>query len=68
MSEQQTDGVESFTVPIEYAGKWLAWDHEESRILAAACTFAEAKAAAEATGELRPVMVKAPLADVRFVG
>ena len=55
-------------VPAEYAGKWLAWDHEETRILAAARTFAEAKTAAEAAGESRPVIVKAPLADVRFVG
>lgn len=55
-------------VPAEYAGKWLAYDHDEARILAAARTFAEAKAAAQRAGEEKPVMVKAPSADVRFVG
>jgi hypothetical protein len=68
MSTQKKNTPESAAVPVEYAGKWLAWDHEETCILAAEHTFAEAKAAAEAAGEKRPVMVKAPLADVRFVG
>jgi hypothetical protein len=55
-------------VPIKYAGQWIAWDHEETRIVASGRTFAEAKAAAEQAGESKPVLVKAPLADVRFVG
>ena len=68
MSKQKTKTSETPAVPAKYSGKWLAWDHEETRILAAARTLAEAKAAAEAAGEKRPVLVKAPLADVRFVG
>jgi hypothetical protein len=56
------------TVPADYAGKWLAFDHEETRILAARRTFAEAKAAAEEIGEVDPVLVKAPHSQVRFVG
>jgi hypothetical protein len=67
MSKQKTRSPKSAAVPVKYAGKWLAWDPEETRILAAERTFAEAKAAAEAVGEKRSVMVKAPLADVRFV-
>jgi hypothetical protein len=67
MSEQQPRTPELAAVPVKYAGRWLAWDHEETRILAAARTLAEAKAAAEAAGELRPVLAKAPLADVRVV-
>jgi hypothetical protein len=51
-------------VPLERAGKWLAFDHKESRILAAERTFAEAKAAAEQAGKRYPVLVKAPRADV----
>ena len=68
MSKHKVHTTESPTVPAEYAGKWLAWDHEETHILAAARTLAEAKAAAEAAGEKRPVLVKAPLTGVRFVG
>jgi hypothetical protein len=68
MSKQKTKASETPAVPAKYAGKWLAWDHEETRILAAARTLAEAKSAAEAAGETRPILVKAPLTDVRFVG
>jgi hypothetical protein len=68
MSSQNTNTPESPAVPAEYAGKWLAWNYDETRILAAARTLAEAKAAAEAAGESRPVLVKVPLADIRFVG
>jgi hypothetical protein len=65
MSKNKTHSTKPVTVPLKYAGKWLALNHQETRILAAARTFAEAKAAAEAAGEKHPVMVKAPLADVR---
>lgn len=55
-------------VPLEYAGKWLAWDFDETKILAAADSYSEAKRLAEALGELRPVLVKAPDAQARFIG
>lgn len=55
-------------VPIEYAGKWLAYSNDETRIVAAGTTFTEAKQAAEQAGERQPVLVKAPHADVRFIG
>ena len=56
------------TVPIEHCGKWIAWDFDETRIVATGDTYAETKKAAEAQGEQRPVLVKAPQADVRFIG
>ena len=59
---------ESPIVPLEYAGKWIAWNHEGTRIVASGRTFQEAKDAAAAAGETDPVLGKAPKADVRFVG
>ena len=55
-------------VPKEYAGKWIAWDFHETRIIASGRTYAETKKAAEATGEERPVLEKVPDARVRFIG
>ena len=55
-------------VPLEYAGKWIAWNHEGTRIVASGRTFQETKDAAAETGETDPVFEKAPKADVRFVG
>jgi hypothetical protein len=56
------------TVPIEFSGQWIAWNFEETKILASGATYAEAKKSAELTGEDRPVLVKAPQADARFIG
>lgn len=63
-----SDSIPPESVPIEYAGKWLAWDFDETKILAAANSYSEAKQLAEAMGELRPVLVKAPDAQTRFIG
>ena len=56
------------TVPIDHCGKWIAWNFDETKIIASGLTYAETKKAAQATGENRPVLVKAPQADVRFIG
>ena len=55
-------------VPQECGGKWIAWNYERTKILATRRTFAEAKQAAESLGETKPVLAKAPRADVRFLG
>jgi hypothetical protein len=55
-------------VPIEYAGKWIVWDFDETRIIASGRSYEEAKKAAEATGEKRPILEKTPDAKVRFIG
>lgn len=55
-------------VPKEFAGRWIAWDREQTRIVATGRTFAEAKQAADEVGESEPLLAKAPRADVRFVG
>jgi hypothetical protein len=55
-------------VPLEYAGLWIAWNHEGTRIIASGRTIDEAAEGAAAAGETRPVFAKAPKSDVRFVG
>jgi hypothetical protein len=55
-------------VPIEYAGKWIAWDFEQTKIVASGRTYAETIEAAQATGEKRPILEKTPDARVRFLG
>lgn len=55
-------------VPREFSGQWIAWNFERTRIVATAHTFAEATKAAEALGENKPVLAKAPRADMRFLG
>lgn len=55
-------------MPIDYAGQWIAWDHEGIRIVASGRTLEEAKLAATAAGETQPIFAKVPKADVRFVG
>lgn len=66
--ESGTKPVESPIVPLEYAGLWIAWNHERTRIIASARTVEEVVKAAEATGEKDPLFAKAPKANVRFVG
>jgi hypothetical protein len=56
------------TVPIEYAGKWIAWDHSMTRIVASGATPAEALEAAKKAGETDPVLGKSPPANVRMIG
>ena len=55
-------------VPKKYSGKWIAWDFNLTKIIASGTTFVEAKHAAQAVGETRPVLAKVPRADVRFLG
>lgn len=52
----------------EYAGKWIAWDFQRTRILASGHTAREARDAAIKAGEPKPVLSKVPRADVRFIG
>lgn len=55
-------------VPREYAGKWIAWNHEGTRILGAADELSAAEKAAREAGEDRPRLEKVPRADSRIVG
>jgi hypothetical protein len=55
-------------VPREYGGKWIAWNHDGTRILATADDMTSAERAARQLGEERPRLEKVPRADVRIVG
>jgi hypothetical protein len=55
-------------VPKKYAGKWIAWDFAQTKIIASARSYEEASTAAKATGETQPVLEKVPDARVRFIG
>jgi len=52
--------------PPEYAGQWVAWNREQSRILAHGYEFAEVRAQARAAGCERPIMQK--VISVPFIG
>lgn len=55
------------TVPIEYSGKWVAWSHDNLRIVASGNTYDEVRAAATALGEPKAYLEKVPAA-LSFVG
>ena len=58
----------SIRVPRKYAGQWIAWNHERTKIVASGRTYAEAVKAAEEAGEPQAYLTKAPEAETRFVG
>lgn len=64
----ESTSADSRVVPIDYAGQWIAWNHEGTRIVASGRTLEDAAKAATAAGETQPVFAKVPKADVRFVG
>lgn len=55
-------------VPKHYAGKWIAWSHDLTRIVASGETYGEARQAADDAGEPKAYLTKAPEAETRFVG
>lgn len=46
--------------PRELSGKWVAWDRDQTRIVASGDTFEEAKEAAGAAGESAVLMARIP--------
>jgi hypothetical protein len=56
------------TVPKEYAGRWIAWDHAMTHVVASGTDPAEVLEAAKNAGEPNPVLGKAPPANVRTIG
>jgi hypothetical protein len=44
----------------EYAGRWIAWDRDQTRIVASGDSFAAAKEAASAAGESSVLMARIP--------
>jgi hypothetical protein len=56
------------TVPIEYAGKWIAWNRTMTQIIASGGSAIEVLEAAKIAGEPDPVLDKVPRADVHLIG
>lgn len=55
-------------VPIEYAGKWVAWSADHTRIVSSADSLQDARNVAFSLGEATPWMDKIPDANIRFGG
>lgn len=56
------------TVPREYAGKWIAWTHDLTKIIASGDSFPEVLESAKRHGEADPIIDKVPRADVHLIG
>jgi hypothetical protein len=54
--------------PREYAGQWIAWNEDHTRIIANGKDLAEVEQAALAAGCDDPIFEKALPADAYFVG
>ncbi len=48
------------SVPLDYAGKWIAWNRQQTEIIGSGSTFDEAKQAAEDAGECQVILAKLP--------
>jgi hypothetical protein len=55
-------------VPVELAGKWVAWNADHTRVVAHAQTLPQLWQAVQEMHVNDPVFEKIPRANVRFVG
>jgi hypothetical protein len=55
-------------VPKQFAGLWIAWGRQQTRIVSSGTSVVEARDRAIAAGEPRPLLAKVPRIDARFVG
>ena len=56
------------TVPTKYAGKWIAWNDDQSKILGSGRTLHDARKAVKTKDGKQPIFAKVPQEDVRFIG
>ena len=54
--------------PVEFAGQWVAWNREQTKIVGHGRTWMEARQAAADAGVSDPVLQKVPRPDVVFIG
>lgn len=55
-------------IPVEFSGKWIAWNSDHSRIVAQADDLQTLWQFVRESNIEDPVFERVPLADVRFVG
>ncbi len=53
---------------VEQHGKFVAWNHDGTEVIASGDCFAEVKQKALESGEPRPRFEKIPRADAKFIG
>lgn len=56
------------SVPLEFSGKWVAWNSDHTRIVASADSLSALWQIVRGEQIEDPVIEKVPRADVRFVG
>ena len=54
--------------PIEYAGQWVAWNKQQTKIVAHGFKVAEVHEASLVAGHPKAIFQKVPEADVYFIG
>ncbi len=54
--------------PVEYAGKWIAWDSDHNKILAHGDNMSAALVAAEAAGYSNVILQRVPPVDEILIG
>lgn len=55
-------------IPLKYAGKWIAWNADQTKIVSSGETIQEARHKASQKGEKTPWMDKVPHRKIRFGG
>jgi hypothetical protein len=68
MPTKALDSKSRFPVPVEYAGRWIAWNSDHSQILADSDSIQTLWRTVRARGIPDPIFEKVPRSDVRFVG
>lgn len=66
MSERKENVAQA--VPIEYAGKWIAWSADQKKIVSSGETIQEDRNKAFQKGEQTPWLDKVPHRKIRFGG
>jgi hypothetical protein len=68
MNQSHVETVRPPPAPIEFAGKWVAWDKRRTKIVASGRTVAAVHAQAIAAGYLDAVLQRVRRPDERFIG
>jgi hypothetical protein len=68
MPTKPVDPRATSPVPLEYAGKWVAWASDHSQILAQSDSIQELWQIVQDRGIPDPIFEKVPRSDMRFVG
>ena len=68
MPTKPIDSQSATSVPVEYAGKWVAWNSDHARIVAHSDSMQTLWHLVRSERIPDPIFEKIPRADVRFVG